>query len=654
MDGTQAIGLKKLCIGVATATIVSGCLGGGDGDESVSAMPDYADVRLSGSVGDGPIVGATLTVLAEDGAVLASFESSDFAGYDVTVRTRPRNFPLTIEARGGTDLVTDAAPDFFLETVVARPSKRKVANINPYTTIAAELARNLPGGMSRSNIEKAESIVVTRLNFGLNSLVDTGPTSTEINDGNVAEIVSASEALGELIRRTRDAMSAAGTPVTGDDVLQAIGSDLTDEVLDGQGGPRADARIAAVASVASAQIALETMANELHVNGVDGTPAMAAAIRQVSGASPQSLDELTSTVQMLYQARIGLAAAASASGDAGLEALLDTALSLRPGQDASLVRSLLPGSYRSALGASVTAVAGGGDSLVQDVNAVVRVGDPDPGINQPPTINGSPEATVRANGTYYFLPTAFDPDGDTLSFSANGLPGWASIDAASGEISGTPGEAEVGDYTGITITVSDGVASATLGPFAIAVTPTPVINSPPGIGGTPADTVTVGSDYSFTPSASDADGDTLTFSVENLPSWASFDASTGRVSGTPGDADVGAYNGIRITVSDGTDSAVLGPFSISVEAVGLGSVTLNWAPPTQNEDGTVLTDLAGYRIYWGTTPGQYPNSVTIDNPGVTTYVIDNLGPGTYQFVATSINSAGIESDYSNPATKTVP
>ncbi|NNC77143.1 MAG: fibronectin type III domain-containing protein, partial [Woeseiaceae bacterium] len=67
-----------------------------------------------------------------------------------------------------------------------------------------------------------------------------------------------------------------------------------------------------------------------------------------------------------------------------------------------------------------------------------------------------------------------------------------------------------------------------------------------------------------------------------------------------------------------------------------------------------LTDLDGYRLYWGTTPGTYPNTVTIDNPSVTTYLVENLAPGTYQFVATSFNTAGVESDYSSPATKIVP
>ena len=125
------------------------------------------------------------------------------------------------------------------------------------------------------------------------------------------------------------------------------------------------------------------------------------------------------------------------------------------------------------------------------------------------------------------------------------------------------------------------------------------------------------------------------------------------ISGTPGDAHVGNHSGIVITVSDGTDTTDLASFSIAVEAISLGSATLNWQPPTQNEDGTALIDLAGYKIYWG-PPGNHSNSVTINNPGLTTYVVENLASGTYEFVATAFNVAGMESQFSNPATKTIP
>ena len=209
-------------------------------------------------------------------------------------------------------------------------------------------------------------------------------------------------------------------------------------------------------------------------------------------------------------------------------------------------------------------------------------------------------------------------------------------------------------HNAITISVSDGSTSSKLGPFSIEVrSDDSGSNSAPSISGSPASEVTVGNRYTFTPSANDPDGDVLTFSVSGLPSWASFNESNGALSGTPGDAHIGSYSNITISVSDGGGDVSLQPFSITVQAISLGSVTLRWDAPTSNEDGSTLTDLAGYKIYWGTDPGIYTNAVTIDNPSVTTYVVNNLSPGEYEFAATSFNTSGVESTYSNRATKVV-
>lgn len=184
-------------------------------------------------------------------------------------------------------------------------------------------------------------------------------------------------------------------------------------------------------------------------------------------------------------------------------------------------------------------------------------------------------------------------------------------------------------------------------------TPTASQNSAPTISGAPANAVKTGENYSFTPSASDADGDALTFSIENKPRWAAFNTNTGRLSGQPLLGDEGVYSNITITASDGKAKTSLRAFSVEVTQVALGSMTLNWAAPTQNADGSTLTDLAGYYIYYGETWGNYPNRIRIDNPGLTTYIVENLLPRTYYVVATSFNSAGVESGYSNVATKLV-
>ncbi|MGB7215843.1 MAG: putative Ig domain-containing protein [Gammaproteobacteria bacterium] len=183
--------------------------------------------------------------------------------------------------------------------------------------------------------------------------------------------------------------------------------------------------------------------------------------------------------------------------------------------------------------------------------------------------------------------------------------------------------------------------------------PEPSTNHAPTISGTPATSVVVGSTYRFTPKADDADGDVLSFGVRNKPSWANFDVSSGVLSGRPNDADLGTYSNIVIEVTDGEATARLPAFSITVEATGNGSATLTWTAPTERTDGSPLTNLAGYKLYWGHESRKYTESVDIDNPGVTTYVVDNLAPGTYYFATTAVSADGLESDYSNEASKTI-
>ena len=178
-------------------------------------------------------------------------------------------------------------------------------------------------------------------------------------------------------------------------------------------------------------------------------------------------------------------------------------------------------------------------------------------------------------------------------------------------------------------------------------------NSAPTISNSPDTAIMTGDTYSFRPSASDADGDTLTFFVTNLPRWANFDSKTGTLSGRPVSGDEGIYTDIVISVSDGSMKASLPAFSVEVTQTALGSMTLSWAPPTENEDGTVLDDLAGYRFYYGTVSGHYTHQVHVDSPGLSIFVIENLLPDTYYVVATAFDRSGAESSYSNEAVKTV-
>lgn len=178
-------------------------------------------------------------------------------------------------------------------------------------------------------------------------------------------------------------------------------------------------------------------------------------------------------------------------------------------------------------------------------------------------------------------------------------------------------------------------------------------NAAPTISGSPGGSAVVGQAYSFQPSAADANGDRLSFTVTNLPGWAAFNNQTGRISGTPTAAQVGSYAGVTITVSDGTASASLPAFSIVVSEVGTGSATLSWTAPTQNSDGSSLNNLAGFQVKYGRDESNLDQTVNLDNPSINRYVVENLSSGTWYFAVVAVNSAGVPSRLSDTASKTV-
>ena len=100
-------------------------------------------------------------------------------------------------------------------------------------------------------------------------------------------------------------------------------------------------------------------------------------------------------------------------------------------------------------------------------------------------------------------------------------------------------------------------------------------------------------------------------------------------------------------------SVQLPAFSVEVAQVALGSATLRWTPPTEYDDGTPLNDLAGYVIHYGTSSRDYTMSIPLNNAGLTSYVVENLTPDTYFFVATAVNDEGVESQFSNEVSKTI-
>lgn len=179
------------------------------------------------------------------------------------------------------------------------------------------------------------------------------------------------------------------------------------------------------------------------------------------------------------------------------------------------------------------------------------------------------------------------------------------------------------------------------------------------ISGTPSTSATVGSNYSFTPTASDSDGGTLKFSIANAPSWATFNTATGQLSGSPKSTNTGTTMNIVITAADGTATASLPAFSISVVSTaptsGSGTATVKWVAPTENSDGTALTNLAGYTIYYGTSAStlSQAQTVQVSNPAALSYTVTGLPAGTWYFAVSSYTTTGQASALSTISSKKI-
>lgn len=119
--------------------------------------------------------------------------------------------------------------------------------------------------------------------------------------------------------------------------------------------------------------------------------------------------------------------------------------------------------------------------------------------------------------------------------------------------------------------------------------PAAPVNQAPSISGLPTDSIEVGNPYSFIPTASDPDGDPLTFRLQNAPMWMLVNDATGEISGTPTSNNIGSIEGILLTVSDGRATASLPLFSVTVTPETLGRENFT-------AGGTTFPTATGYQV----------------------------------------------------------
>ncbi len=216
---------------------------------------------------------------------------------------------------------------------------------------------------------------------------------------------------------------------------------------------------------------------------------------------------------------------------------------------------------------------------------------PPPPANTAPAITSTAVTSSTEGAAYTYTLTATDADGDTLTLTAPTIPAWLSFDAESGVLSGTPATTDVGQHA-VTLSVTDGTDAVTQ-EFTITVDAVVVVNTPPVITSAGMTTGTVGASYTYTLTATDADGDTLDLSSVTIPAWAMFDTTTGILSGTP---DMAGDYAVELMVSDGTDDVtqtftivVAEASAITVELLVFENAALDgWVAWTDNGGPTEL------------------------------------------------------------------
>ena len=186
--------------------------------------------------------------------------------------------------------------------------------------------------------------------------------------------------------------------------------------------------------------------------------------------------------------------------------------------------------------------------------------------NQPPSIDSDPILNATVGIEYQYNIIASDPESDEISFSAEGLPAWLSLDqngAGKATISGTSGEENVGNVE-IKVIVKDVWDNETTQNYTIEVS---MPNQNPEFTTTPVNNVTVGEEYLYQFEATDPDpGDELSFKAEQIPGWLAISDlgdGTGNLKGTPDAVAVGEHE-VVLLVEDQDGASVSQRFKVTV------------------------------------------------------------------------------------------
>ncbi|HVJ61263.1 MAG TPA: putative Ig domain-containing protein, partial [Tahibacter sp.] len=251
-------------------------------------------------------------------------------------------------------------------------------------------------------------------------------------------------------------------------------------------------------------------------------------------------------------------------------------------------------------------------SATQSFDIVVSV----PANNAPPSVTSEPANTATIGTVYAYDVIATDPDGDALSYTLSQLPNGMTVNAT-GELRWTPIAAQAGTHE-IALVVADGRGGTATQSWPISVSSAGGGNRPPTITSAPGTNASVGTLYQYDVDATDADGDTLVYSLVQAPGGMTIDTTTGLVAWTPSAAGTVA---VAVRVDDGNGAGIVQTYTLNVRAAGANRLpTITSAPPASARVGRVFaydiaaSDADGDALTY--TLQQSPSGMTIDAAGL--------------------------------------
>ncbi|MCU7935407.1 MAG: tandem-95 repeat protein [Candidatus Thiodiazotropha sp. (ex Dulcina madagascariensis)] len=233
--------------------------------------------------------------------------------------------------------------------------------------------------------------------------------------------------------------------------------------------------------------------------------------------------------------------------------------------------------------------------------------------NTAPSITSTPVTTATEGVAYSYDVDATDADGDTLSYSLVTAPAGMTIDGASGLIAWTPTTAQIGSHP-VSVQVDDGNGGTATQSYTVTVDAAP--NTAPSITSTPVTTVTEGEAYGYDVDASDADGDTLSYSLVTAPAGMTIDGASGLIAWTPTTAQIGSHP-VSVQADDGNGGTATQSYTVMVDAAPNTAPSITSTPLTTATEGVAYgydvdaSDADGDTLSYSLTTA--PAGMTIDS-----------------------------------------